>query len=236
MQTQDFRLVLTFTPRHHLTAPEPTSHPQGHPAPPSPAEPNQGHPNVNVDAQDPGNLPSPPPPDPEHPPPSHRPPSATPTPASDPPTQGPEHSPGLVPPTRELDQAHRQSPSGPDPPGNGLHETIVDLVLWRACQHAKGQHVWIPPVRWGQALTHGTDTNVTRGGTIRLQRAPAENDHPADPNHPEQWEQATAPTRNTGLRAAGLRTPDNDLPPPPTDSDQPPPEIWLQSWSAGTTT
>ena len=52
-------------------------------------------------------------------------------------------------------------------------------------------------------------------------------DHPGDPNHPEQWEQGTAPTRDTALRAAGLRTPDDDLPPRPTDSDHPPPEVWV---------
>ena len=111
-------------------------------------------------------------------------------------------------------------------PGNGLPETIVDLVLWPARQHAQGQHVWIPPIKWGQALTHDTDTNVTRQGTIRLQRAPAERDHPADRNHSEQLEQATAPTCDTALRAAGLRTPEDDLPPPPTDSDHPLPEVW----------
>ena len=110
-------------------------------------------------------------------------------------------------------------------PGNGLHEAIVDLVLWRARQHAQGQHVWIPPIEWGQALTHDTDTDVTRRGTIRLRRAPAKIDHRADPNHPEQCEQATVPTRNTALRAAGLCTPDGDLPAPPTDSDHPPPEV-----------
>ena len=111
-------------------------------------------------------------------------------------------------------------------PGNGLHEVIVDLELWRARQHAQGQHVWIPPIEWSQALTHDTNTNATRRETIHLQQAPAERDHPADPNHPEQWEQATAPTRDTALRAAGLSTPDNDLPPPHTDSDYPPPEVW----------
>ena len=37
-------------------------------------------------------------------------------PPSNPPRQGPEHSPGSVPPTRELDQGHRQSPPGPDHP------------------------------------------------------------------------------------------------------------------------
>ena len=83
---------------------------------------------------------------------------------------------------------------------------------------------WIPPIEWGQALTHDTGINVTRQGTVRLRRAPAETDHPADPNRPEQWEH-TAPNRDTTLRAAGLRTPDDNLPPPPTDSDHPPPEV-----------
>ena len=71
-------------------------------------------------------------------------------------------------------------------PGNGLHEAVVDLLLWRARQHAHGQHLSNPPMEWGQGLTHDTDTNVTHRGTIRLQRAPDKNDHPADPNHPEQ--------------------------------------------------
>ena len=103
----------------------------------------------------------------------------------------------------------------------------MDLVLWRARKHTQGQHVWMPRIESGQALTHDTDINVTRRGTVRLRRAPAEKDHPADPNRPEQWEQATAPTRDTALRAAGFRTPDDDLPPPPTDSDHPPPEVWV---------
>ena len=111
-------------------------------------------------------------------------------------------------------------------PGNGLHEAIVDLVLWRARKHIQGQHVWIPPIEWGQALTHDTDINVIRRGTIHLRRAPAKRDHLADANVPEQWEQATALTRDTALRAAGLCTPDDDLPPPSTDTDHPTPEVW----------
>ena len=71
-------------------------------------------------------------------------------------------------------------------PGSGLHEAIVDLVLWSARQHTQGQHIWIPPIELGQALAHDTDTNVTRRGTTRLRRAPAEKDQPADPDHPEQ--------------------------------------------------
>ena len=219
-------ISISRPPRHHQSTQEPTSHPRSHPAPPSLAEPNQGHPYVDVDAHDPGNLPSPPPPDQEHPP-------LTPSTIGDP----------------DLLRATLQGRTLSTPlgwyrlqeswtkltvkalwdltsPRNDLHETIVDLVLWRARQHAQGQHVWIPPIEWGQALTHDTDTNVTRRGTIRLRRGPAERDHPADPNHPERWEHATAPTPDTALRAAGLRTPDDDLPPPPTDSDHLPPEVW----------
>ena len=81
-------------------------------------------------------------------------------------------------------------------------------------------------MEWGKALTHDTDINVTRRGTVRLRRAPAERDHPAEPNRSERWEQATAPTRDTALRAAGLRTQDDSLPPPPTYSDHPLPEVW----------
>ena len=109
-------------------------------------------------------------------------------------------------------------------------------MLWRARKHTRGQPIWIPPIEWGQALTHDTSINVTRRGTVRLRRAQAETDHPADSNHPEQWEQATAPNRDTALRAAGLRTPDDDLPPPPTDSDHPRRRSGLQSSSAATTT
>ena len=104
-------------PRRHHSAPRPISHPRSHPAPPSPAEPNQGQPYVDIDAQDRGSPSRPPPPDPGHPP-------LTPAtirdprpPPSNPPRQGPNHPPGLVPPTRRLNQAHRQSPLGPDHPG-----------------------------------------------------------------------------------------------------------------------
>ena len=181
------------------------SHPRGHPAPPSPAERNEGQPYVDVDAQDPGNPPSRPPPDPEHPP--HT------TTIRDPDLlQATLQGRALSTPlgwhrlpedrTKLTIKALRDLTT----PGNGLHEAIVDLVLWGGRQHTQGQHVWIPPIKWGQALTHDTHTNVTRRETIRLRRAPGEKDNPADPNHPEQWEQATAPTRNTALRAAGLRT------------------------------
>ena len=103
-------------PRHHHSAPKPISHPRSHPASPNPAEPNQGQPYVDVDAQDPGNPPSPPPPGPGAPPPhtGHHPRPRPPP--SNPPRQGPDHSPGLVPPTRGLDQAQGQSPPGPDHP------------------------------------------------------------------------------------------------------------------------
>ena len=69
-------------------------------------------------------------------------------------------------------------------------------------------------------------TAASRGQAPHRTASPAGKDHPADPSHTEQWEQATAPTRDTALRVAGLRTPDDDLPPPPRDSDHPPPEVW----------
>ena len=213
-------------PRHHQGTPKPTSHPRSHPAPPSPAEPNEGQPYVDVDAQDPGNPSSPPAPDSGHPP-------LTPTTIRDPDLLGATlQGRALSTPLgwyrlqEDWPKLNVEALRDLTTPGNGLHEAIVDLMLWRAREHTQGQHVWIPPIKWGQALTQDTDTNVTRGGTIRLRRAPAEKDHPADPNQPEQWEQATAPSRETALRATGLRAPDDDLPPPPTDSDHPPPEVW----------
>ena len=222
-------------PRHHHSAPKPISHPRSHPAPPRPAEPNQGQPYVDVDAQDPGNPTSPPPPDPGHPP-------LTPATIRDPDLlRATLQDRALTTPlgwyrlqedwTKVTVKALRDLTI----PGNGLHEAIVDLVLWRARTHPgpARQH---PPHRVGPGPDNDTDINVTRRGTIRLRRAPAEKDHPADPNHPEQWEKATAPTRDTALRAAGLRTPDDDLPPPLTDSDHTPPGSPVESLSAGTTT
>ena len=104
------------SPRHHHSAPRPVSHPRSHPAPSSPAEPNQGQPSIDVDAQDRGSPSSPPPPGPGAPP-LHTGHHLLPRPPpSNPPRQSPDGPPGLVPPTRGLDQAHRQSPPGPDHP------------------------------------------------------------------------------------------------------------------------
>ena len=215
------------SPRHHHSAPRPVSHPRSHPAPPSPAKPSQGQPSIDVDAQDPGSPSSPPPPDPGHPP-------LTPATIRDPDLlratlqdRAPTTPLGWYRLQEDWTKLTVKALRDLTTPGSGLHETIVDLVLWRARKHTRGQPIWIPPIEWGQALTHDTGSNVTRRGTVRLRRAQAETDHPADPNHPEQWEQATAPNRDTALRAAGLRTPDDDLPPPPTDSDHPPPEVWV---------
>ena len=216
-------ITIRSPPRHHHSAPKHICHPRSHPAPPSPAKPNQGQPYLDVDAQDPGSPPSPPPPDPP----------LTPATICDPDLlratlQGSALTTalGLYRLQEDCTKLTVKALRDLTTPGNGLHEAIVDLVLWRARKHTQGQHVWIPPIEWGQALTHDTDINVTCRGTIRLRRAPAERDHPADSNHPEQWEQATAPTRDTALCAAGLPTLDDNLAPPPTDSDQPPPEVW----------
>ena len=170
-------------PRHHHSALKPISHPGSHPAPPTPDEPNQGQPYVNVDTQDPSNPSSPPPPDPGHPP-------LTPATIRDPDLlratlQGRDATTplgwcGLQEDWTKLTVKALQDLTTP---GNGLHEAIVDLVLWRARKHTQGQHVWIPLIEWGQALTHDTDINVTCRGTVRLRRAPAEKDHHTDPRH-----------------------------------------------------
>ena len=155
-------------PRHLHSAPKPISHPRSHAAPPSPAEPSQGQPYVDVEAQDPSNPSSPPPPDPGHPP-------LTTATIGDPDVlratlQGRA-------PTTPLGSYRLQEAwttltvialRDLTTPGNGLHEAIVDLVLWRARKHTQSQHVWIPLIEWGQALTHDTDINVTRRGTVRL--------------------------------------------------------------------
>ena len=244
------------TPRHHQSTKEEhprqdppaattrdtagpvTSHPWDHPAPPSRAHLAQNNPKISVDALDLDSLPRETPPDPGNPP---------------PPTPATISAPDLLRATlqgRALDTPlglYRLQESYTKltvnalrdlvTPGQGLREDIVDLVVWRARQHIQGQHIWIRSIKWGQALTHDTDTNVTRQGTTRLRRAPAEKDHQADPSRPDQWEQATAPTRNTALRAAVLCTPHDDLP-PPAYRQAPTPCLGAgaQSSSAGTTT
>ena len=149
-------------PRHHNSAPRPISHPRSHPAPPSPAEPNQGGPYLDVDAQDPGNPSSSPPPDPGHPP-------LTPATIRDPDLlratlqgRAPTTPLGWYRLQEDWTKLTVRALRDLTTPGNGLHETIVDLVLWRARKHTQGQHVWIPHIEWGQALTHDTDINVTR--------------------------------------------------------------------------
>ena len=155
-------------PRHHHSAPRPISHPRNHPAPPSPAEPNQGQPYVDVDTQDPGNPSSPPPPDPGHPP-------LTPATIRDPELlratlqgRAPTTPLGWYRLQEDWTKLTVKALRDLTTPGNGLQKTIVDLVLWGARKHTQGQHVWIPPIEWGQALTHDTDINVTRRGTVRL--------------------------------------------------------------------
>ena len=122
---------------------------------------HQGQPYVDVDAQDHGNPSSPPPPDPGHPP-------LTPATIRDPDLlRATLQGRTLTGPlgwyrlqedwTKLTVKALRDLTT----PGQGLHEAIVDLVLWRARKHTQGQHIWIPPIEWGQALTHDTDINVT---------------------------------------------------------------------------
>ena len=116
-------------PRHHHSALEPIAHAKSHLAPPSPAEPNQGQPYVDVDAQDPCNTSSPAPPDPGHPP-------LIPATIRDPDLlRATLQGRALSTPlgwyrlqedwTKLTVKALRDLTS----PSNGLHETIVDLVL-----------------------------------------------------------------------------------------------------------
>ena len=120
-------------------------------------------------------------------------------------------------------------------PGKGLHEAIVDLVLWRAPQHERDQRIWIPSIELTQPLTQDTNT-YTHKGTTRLRRAPAEKDHPSDANQPEEWEKATRPNRYTALVATGLHTPDDDLPPHLQTTSGSSRRSGVQSSSAGTIT
>ena len=158
-------------PRHHHSPLKPISHPRSHPAPPSLAKPNQCQPYVDVDAQDPGNPSSPPPPDPGHPP-------LTPATIRDPDfLRATLQGRALTTPLgwyrlqEDWIKLTVKAPWDLTTPGNGLHEAIVDLVLWRARKYVWIQHVWIPPNEWGQALTHDTDINATRRGTVRLRQA-----------------------------------------------------------------
>ena len=148
--------------------PSPTSHPQDHPAQPGPAKAAQDDPYIDVDEQDLDSPPRQPPPDPKQPP----------------LTQNTIRDPDLL--RAALQGRAVNTPLGwyclqeswtrltvtalqdLATPGKGLHEAFVDLVLWRTRQHAQSQHVWIPAIECGQALTHDTDTNVTRRGTTRL--------------------------------------------------------------------
>ena len=100
-------------------------------------------------------------------------------------------------------------------PGHGLHETIVDLVLWRARKHTQGQHVWIPPIQVGPGpdTRHRHQRHASRDRTPTT--GPSGEGLASGPEPPRAVGTGTAPTRDTALRAAGLRTPDDD-PPPPT--------------------
>ena len=110
----------------------PASHPRDHPTPPSPARPAQDQLHIDVDAQDLDTPPHQTPPDTEHPP-------LTPATIGDPDLLR------AALPGRALDtplawyclqESWTKLTAGAlrdlATPGDGLHEAIVDLVLWRA--------------------------------------------------------------------------------------------------------
>ena len=164
--------------------PRPTSRPRVHPAPCSPTWPAQDHPYMNVDTQDLGSPPRQAPPDQEHPPLTqttiHRPRP----PASSPPRQGLRHSPGLVPPTRELDRAHGQSPPGPSHPrqrpprGDRRPRPLASLPT-----HARPARL-DPPHQVGQGpdTRHRHQPHTSRDHTLTT--SPSEEGPPSTPEPP----------------------------------------------------
>ena len=108
-------------------------------------------------------------------------------------------------------------------PGKGLHEAIVDLILWRARQDKRDQHIGIPCIKWGQYLTHDTDNHVTHIGTTCLRQAPSGEGPPGRPEPPG--------TLGTGHRTQLQHRPPRHRPPQPRG--QPPPPTYRQRTAPG---
>ena len=103
---------------------------------PSPTKPAQDHPYIDVDEQDLDSPPRQPPPDPDHP-------ALTPTTIRDPDLLraalqgGALNTPlGWYRLQESWTRLTVKALQDLAIPGKGLHEAIVDLVLWRARQHA----------------------------------------------------------------------------------------------------
>ena len=139
-------------------------------------------------------------------------------PPSNPPRQGPDHPPGLVPPTRGLDQAHRQSPPGPDHPrqrpprGHRRPHTLASP------QTHPGPARLDPPHRVGPGpdARHRHQRHASRDRTPTT--GPSGDGPPSRPERP-------------GAVETGLRTNPRHRPPrrrPPQPRRRPPPRTYRQ--------
>ena len=108
-------------------------------------------------------------------------------PPGNPPRQGPEHSPALVAPTGELDQAHRQSPPGPDHPrqrpprGRRRRRTL-------ASRPTRPRPARLDPpygVGAGPDTRHRHQRHAQRDHTPTT--SPRRERPPSRPDPPEQW-------------------------------------------------
>ena len=217
---------------HSQSSETPPKHPRAHLSPTKPpgtAQPGGARPGSPIHRRGragPQQPTQPTPPGPGAPPPhtDHHPQPRPPP--SNPPRQAPEHFPGLVPPTRELDQAHRQRSPGPDHPRQrpaGDHRRPRTASPPTRPRPARLD----PPHRVGPGpdTQHRHQRHMSRDHTPTP--SPSREGPPGGRETTRSNEkQACAPTRNTALRAAGLRTPDDNLPPRTTDSDHPQPEVW----------
>ena len=144
-------------------------------------------------------------------------------PPSNPRRQGPKHSPGIVPPTRELDQAHRQGPPGSSQPGERpppCHHRPRPLEGPPA--HPRPAHL-DPPYQVGPSpdTQHRHQRHTSRDHTPATnpggEGPPSKtqtvknsgNRQPHQPGTPPSTPPAFAPSMTTS-------------PPSPLDSDQPP--------------
>ena len=215
-------------PRHHQSTPEgyppqgppatsthdiprPTSHPRDHPAPSSQTWPSQDNPYIDVDALDLDSPPRQPPQDPGPPP-------LTLTTIRDPPRQLPRRPPGLVPPIRELDPAHRQGPTGPRQPGQ------------RPPRGCRGPHPQASPPTRPRPARLDPPHRVGPGPDTRHRHQPHTSKDHAPTTRPsgEGPPSRPAPTRTVGT---GHRTNPRQRPPrcrPPHHRRRPPPPTYRQ--------
>ena len=139
-------------------------------------------------------------------------------PPSDPPRQGPDHPPGLVSPTRGLDQAHRQSPPGPDHPRQRPQRDHSRPRALASPQTHPGPAHLDPPRRVGPGpdARHRQQRHALRDRTPTA--GPSGDGPPSGPEPPGAV--------GTGHRAQPRHRPPRRRPPHP--GRQPPPPTYRQ--------